>query len=757
MATDKLTTRIQDRYPDEARTLRPTSRFVEQERSPRPSSDEPAIMQYWRVLVRRRKTVLAVIASAVALAAVVSFLMKPRYTAESRISVGKENPDMLHLKDNGYASWDVSEYNMELDAQVQILGSDTLVLNNLRQLRDKTSAIESETNWDSPAPVSREEQKLLDQYGDYLVVARIPRTPLVEIKFSDPDPQFAADFVNGLVRVYIEQNFKTRYESARQVSGWLATELEDLKTKTETSQARLAAFQKKAGILGTDDKQNIITQKLDDLNRELTSAQADRMQKEALYQATVSGDLELLPGVSDNPIIKQLKQQQAEVSNSYARATAEMGPAHPMVLELKNQLKQIDSTLQSEFKKIEERNHNAYLVATRREAMLSSALNLQKDAANRLNERAVEYERLKHEVQSDQQLYDSLSQRLKESGVSAGLRSGNVRIVDYGRRPFAPSVPNIPLNLAAGLFLGCIGGATLAFLQERLDDRMHTALQIEDVAALPLIGVVPRIPAGKTGLLTTNVLFGPKADTGSSAILANANPRGELMESYRAVCMSLFQSRQGFPRVIMITSSLPSEGKTTTSINCATVLAQQGRRVLLIDADLRAPRIREGLGIEASLGLTTILKQAPDIADSQIIIEYARVPNLFVLPAGPVQENSWELLDSPLFKQKVSEWRQAFSHIIIDTPPVLAYSDALALAALADSVVLTVFAGQTPKPAFLRARNLLLGVNAKLTGIIVNGVDLESSHYGSYGYRGYKQREKLKRDRDVSWRAEVST
>ena len=229
------------------------------------------------------------------------------------------------------------------------------------------------------------------------------------------------------------------------------------------------------------------------------------------------------------------------------------------------------------------------------------------------------------------------------------------------------------------------------------------------------------------------------------------------MESYRAVCMSMFSSTQDSPRLIMITSSLPSEGKTTTSINCAMVLAQQGKRVLLIDADLRAPRIRENLEIEESYGLTTILKQDTDFTDHEIIVEYARVPNLFVLPAGPVQENSWELLDSNLFKRKIEEWRQTYSYIIIDTPPVLAYSDALALAALADSVVLTVYAGKTPRPAFLRARNLLIGVNAKLGGIIVNCADIESSSYGSYGYRGYKQREKLKRERDVRRAAEAST
>jgi succinoglycan biosynthesis transport protein ExoP len=738
MTTERSIKRLRQRL----RSDPPVPRFRAKEMAPRVSPDEPVVMEYWRILVRRRKTVLAVTVAAAILSAVVTFLMKPRYTAESRISVGKENPDMLHLKDNSYASVDVSEYNMELDAQIPILTSDTLILENLRQLRDKSDVSSPDNTSTSVAKqlhaASKEEQKLLLQYQDYLQVSRIPHTPIIQIKFSDPDPQFAADFVNSLVRVYIEQNFKTRYESARQVSGWLATQLEDLKKKTETAQAKLAAYQKKTGILGADDKQNIITQKLDDLNRELTSAQGDRMQKQALYEATASGDLELLPGISDNPIIKQLKAQQAEVSNNYARATAEMGAAHPRVLELKSQLKQIDSTLQSEFKKIEERNHNAYIVAMQREAMLRSALERQKGAANQLNERAVEYETLRHEVQSNQQLYDSLSQKLKESGVSAGLRSGNVRVVDFGRRPFVPSIPNIPLNLAAGLFLGCIGGAALAFIQERLDTRLHTTLQIEDIAALPLIGVIPRIPAGKNWFPSRTLTSGAESEVSISPILANPRPRAELVESYRALCMSLFQSPEESPQVILITSSLPSEGKTTTSINCAVLLAQQGKRVLLVDADLRGQKVGARLGIQAPWGLTTVLEETADATDRQIVVESVRVPNLYVLPAGPVLENSWELLDSEIIKQKIDEWRQEYTHIIIDTPPVLAFSDALALAPHVDSVILVVSAGQTPRPAFLRARNLLTGINARLTGIVVNGVDLETSDYGAYAYYGYK-------------------
>ncbi len=706
---------------------------------------EPTIVEYWQMLYRRRRTIMACTLGLIGLAALVSFTMTPRYKVESRISVGKENQSMLGFKDEGSAPIDEVEYNMQLDAQVKILTSDTIVLQTLRQLHligpgNAPAPRETGELVSSPIiPPSKEDMTLLSDYEDRLEVSRVPHTPIIEIKFTGPDPKLAEQFVNELVRTYIEQNFKTRYESTQLVSGWLSKQLEGLQSKIETSQAALASFQKQYGILGVDDKQNIITQKLDDLNRNLTSAESDRIQKEAMYQATLAGDPELIPGVADNPVIKQLKDQQALIASSYARATAQMGPAHPQVIELKSQLDQIDSALGAEFKKIAGRHHNDYLMALHREQMLLGALNQQKQAANQLNERSIQYQILKHEVESTQQLYDGLSQKLKEAGVSAGLRSGNIRIVDYARAPFSPSVPNIPLNLALGLILGFVGGGTLVFVQERLDSRLRSPRQVETIAELPLIGIVPQIPAATNGKDAGNGngkrRLGESRD--ASAVITHAQPNVELMESYRALRTSLLMSPQGPPKVIMVTSALPFEGKTTTSINSAVVLAQKGGRVLLIDADLRAPRIHKVLGLSSEYGLSTLLNEANQINDRDAIVQFSRVPNLFVLPAGPLSAQPSQLLDSMVIRRKIAEWRQLFTHIVIDTPPVLSSSDCLVLSADADSVLLTMMADQTPKAALLRARDLLLSANAKLAGIVVNGVDLNSPDFTYYGYYAY--------------------
>jgi capsular exopolysaccharide synthesis family protein len=707
---------------------------LEGERTPSPHA-EPAFLEYWDVLRRRCRTVFIVTAVLVALAAVISFTMPPLYKAESRISVGKDNPAVLGFKDGeSVPSMDESEYNMQLDAQVKILTSETLVLQNLRQLHLAAPLAASDSgdidSTISLQPLSKEEQALLEDYQSRVQVSRIPHTPIIEIRFSSPDPQMAAKFVNGLLQEYIEQNFKTRYESTRRVSNWLSKQLEDLKAKIQDSQEKLARFQKETGILGTDDKQNIITQKLDDINRELTSAEADRIQKQALYEAMATGDAELTPGISENPVIKQLKEEQAQISSAYAQATAQLGPAHPKVLELKGQLDQADAALGAELDKFAERERNAYLIALRRETMLSRALDGQKQAANQLNERAMQYEILKHEVVSNQQLYDGLSQRLKEAGLSAGLRSGNVRVLDYARVPFSPSTPDIPLNLVLGLVMGCIGGGTLALLQERLDNRLRTPWQVEGLTGLPLLGIVPQIATAGDDRET--LLLSSGATGGAEHAATDPEHRRELVESYRALRSSLLSSALVPPQVILVTSAFPFEGKTTTSMNCAVVLAQKGTRVLLVDADLRAPRIHEILGMQVRCGLSTLLAETPGISDSQAIIQYSRVPNLFVLPAGPPHAEPSRLLDNIVMKRKLEAWRKVFTHIVIDTPPVLASSDSLVLSPIVDSVLLSILADHTPRSALLRARNLLVGVNARLTGVVINGVDINSRDFCAY-------------------------
>jgi len=667
--------------------------------------------------------------------------MTPQYVAVGRISVGKENSGLLGFKEGAVDySGDNPDYNMYLEAQVHILQSSAVILQAAKELGWAKGRPQLDPNGHPETQSSEADTILVQQIQQRLDVSRVPRTPIIEIKYSNPDPRLGAAFVNGIMHAYVDQNFKTKYESAMQVSHWLTDELQELKAKVESSQQKQVEYQRQMGIQGVDEKENIVTAKLDELNRELTAAESDRLQKQAVYSNALSNDAELLPGIAENPVIQHLKQQQSETKSQYAKATTQLGPAHPKVLELKNELDQVNSALTSEINQVVERWHTAYRIALKREQMLHAALEAQKEEANRLNESAIQYTILKHDLQSNQQLYDGLLQKLKEAGVSAGLRSTNVRVIDYARVPIRPSKPNIRLNLAISLLLGCLGGAALAFVLEKLDDRLHTPDEVQVISALPPIAVIPQITSANDRQLRGQRVpcIAQSAKSGEKlGLLTYSQPRSLFAESYRSLRTSLLLSCPAPPKVILITSPLPSEGKTTISLNCAFVLAQKGARVLLVDADLRFPKIHQQLGLPSSPGLSTLLSSSPSVSPMDVIVQSAQLSGLFVLPAGPIPDQPAELLGSFQMKEMLSQWRNQFDHIVVDSAPVLSATDSVVLSVEADSVLLGIRSGQTPKTALVRARDLLLGVGARVTGVVVNGIDPSELGFGGYPYYAY--------------------
>ena len=749
MATDKLSKLDRPGVPEVIPPLLEILLSSREAARPSPRSDL-ALKDYWRSLRRRKWTIVLFAAAVFVLVGAASLLMTPLYEGVGRISVGRENSNMLGLKEGQTdVSGDNAEYSMYLDAQLQILSSATVVLQASQELGWLPGQGQPGPNEAQGARLDNEQETLrVRDIQRHLDVSRVPRTPVIEIRYSSPNPRLAAAFVNGVMQAYVEQNFKAKYDSAVQISNWLTDQLQDLKAKVESSQEKLVQYQKQKGILGIDEKQNIVTEKLDELNKELTAAEADRVQKQAIYESDSSKDAELLPATADNPVIQHLKQQLSEIEGQYAQATTQLGPAHPKVLELRNQLNQVNSALADEINKISGRSRTAYLIALKQEQMLRAALEGQKRLANQLNESAVQYNILQHDLQSNQQLYDGLLQKLKEAGVSAGLRSNNVRVVDYARVPIRPSLPNIPLNLAGGLLLGCLGGGILALVLEKCDDRVRTPTDVEILTALPLVAMIPDFVSRANGQRPLELFAGSTNGGGERVELVTyAKPMSEIAESYRALRNSLLLSTATTPpKIIVVTSALPNEGKTTTSINCAIVLAQKGARVLLIDADFKAPRVHLALGIPATVGLTTLLTELAPPYPMDLIIQTAHLPNLSVLPAGPSPDQPAELLGSECMKRLLIQWRGQFDHIVIDTAPILSATDSVALCVEADSVLLTVRSGKTPKDALLRARDLLLNVGAKVTGVVVNAVDLHEPGLGYYGYPydQYKDRKEPK-------------
>jgi len=725
---------------------------------------ESVLREYLRVLIKRKWTVLLCLIGIFTAIAVATFKMTPIYEASGSIAVNKSDPGLVNFKDSGAVSVDYFD-PADMDTEVKILESDLLALQVIRQLNlDKRPEFGGKPGSNAslnltPDPLQADVARtssLLSMFRGNLRVVLVPNSRIIELHFRSPNNDLAATIVNTLATTYVEQNFKTKFESTMQAADWLSKQLVDLQIKVETSQEKLVKYQKEHEILGIDEKQNITTEKLDELNKELTTAESDRMEKESVYRLVQSGDPDVIASAprtggattttgSSSSLLDSLRGKQADLKIQVAELSTQFGPSYPKVAQLSSQLKEIDTQIQGEMRKITARVRGDYMAALQREGMLRAAMDKQKQEANKLNESAIEYSLLKRDVETNRQLYEGLLEKLKEAGVTAGLRSSNVKIVNVARVPTAPTEPSIPRNLAFALVLGLTSGIGLAFLLENLDNTVRTPEQAQIISGLPSLGMIPQ---GSGRLEASNHKRLSVASSKEAVeLVTQARPQSQMAESYRALRTSLLLSNIGSPpKIILITSALPQEGKTTTSINTAVVLAQKGVKVLLIDADLRRPGVHKTLGMGPRSGLSNVLTGSAKL--QQAITRSPMLPSLFVLPAGTPPPNPAELLASSNMSNLLTELRDQYEHIIIDTPPTLSVTDAVVLATKSDAVVLVIRSGQTTKGALRRARDILAQVNAKVTGVLLNAVDLNSPDYyyyyeyqGKYGARYYQEDE----------------
>ncbi len=708
------------------------------------TSEEASLGEYWRILVKRKWTILATLVVVMTLATVISLRTTPMYMAMGKIAIFRDSSDLVNFKDVGSTTSDDWDYTVAMDTQVKILQSDSMALAVARNLAASNTGNKQDGQNLATIPLgasaatldSKAEQAAISEIRSNLTITTIPNTRMIEIRFLSPDPSRAAQVVNTLTSTFIQENLKTRYDSIMQASDWLQKQLADLQMKVEVSQEKLVKYQKENDILGIDEKQNIVTVKLDELNKDLTQAQADRIQKEANYKLAQNGSAELNSS-QQNTLLEKLRTQETDLQTQLAQLSTQFGPSYPKVREVKNQLAQVEASIQQENNKSLARMQRDYQTAMQRERLLRAALEEQKAEANKLNQRAIQYNLLKRDVDANRQLYEGLLQKLKEAGMAAGLRSSNIRVIDAARVPTSPATPDIPRNMAIALLIGLTGGVALAFVREALDNTIRTPEHVTQIAALPSLGIIP-----------SSLRLAPKAGNGRPSLalaatagrsdgielVSHSRPKSEMAEAYRALRTSILLSSLGAPpKIILVTSALPQEGKTTTSINSAIVLAQKGARVLLVDADLRRPGIHQKMGLKPQAGLSTLLAGS-DTFDN-LVIPSPQLPNLFVLPAGPPPPHPAELLGSDLMKNYLMQWRERFDHILIDTPPVLSVTDAVLLSVEADSVVLVIRSGQTTKEALKRARTILTQVNARMMGVVLNAVDLQSPdlHYYYYG------------------------
>ena len=673
---------------------------------------------------------------------IASFKMKPVYQATARVEVDRESQNNLQFQDqNGYDAYMDSEDYIE--TQTKILESETLALQTIKSLDlgryPEFGGTGVTSNFAQGADASKR-PAILGAFLGSLSVKRVPNSNLVEVTFEAQDPQLAAPVANAHLQNYIEQNFRSKYDATTQASTWLSAELEELRLKVEKSEDARIAYQRANQIWQIDDKQNITTQKLDDLSRAVTEAQTSLAEKEALYRMAQSGNVDSLPAARDGGVIQDLLKRKSDLDQQYADAVNQYGPNYPKVQRLAAQQKEVNDDLAGARKMVSQGIEQEYNAARSHVQILQDALDKQKAQTDDLAGKLVQYNILQHDADSNKQLYDGLLQKLKEAGITAGLRSSNIRVVDQALVPTSPVRPQKSRNILLAILVGLVGGIGLAIFREYLDNTVKSPDDIETLTGLPSLAVVPSLPGlnGHRDRSSPALPHGSAPASGPSVeLLSYMQPKSQISEAFRALRTSLLLSQADHPpQVILVTSAMPREGKTTAAVNLAVTLAQLGDRTLLMDSDLRKPGVRRALNLTGGKesGLSSYLAGVSTL--DEVIAPHPAINNLSALTTGPVPPSPADLLSSHRMREAITELRRRFKFIVIDSPPVMAATDAVILSALTDGVLLVVRSGQTPKEAFTRTRDLLSAVRCRLLGVVLNAVDSSAPDY-YYSYRYY--------------------
>jgi polysaccharide biosynthesis transport protein len=620
-----------------------------------------------------------------------------------------------------------------IGTQIQVLEGDSLAERTIEQLglaRDPAwaTAIQQANSPLSAKPTTSPDG-LLAPFKRCLHVQKVRDSHVVNVSFESADPGLSAKVANALANNYIEYNFREKYDATRQASGWMEHQLDELKAKVEKSQQALVDYERQNAIVNVSDKENVVEQRLADLSRDLTNAQSDRLQKESVYELARSNESQVA-FVAQNDLLQRLEEKYADLKSQYVDALQQFGPKHPKAERLQSQVDEIQSLIQRERKRMVERIRNDYMAALGRERLLGAAVGKEKVEVGALNQLLIQHNLLKREFDTNQQLYDNLLQRLKDATVSAGLRATNIHVIDPAKPPRSPVRPQKLLNILIGLTVGLVLGLALAFVQEAVDTSIKSIDEAERLANAPALAVVPLArdtlrrsrpsPSGSNG---------GSAATQGLALLSQ--PSSALAESFRTLLTSVVLSTAPQPpQALLIASSTANEGKTSTALNLAIALAQRGEPTLLIDADLRHPRIAESLNLSNGKGLASFLTGAHSIEEA--LRQFPPVPTLWALPTGPKPPNPAQLLSSSAMESMLRELRKQFKFLVIDSPPVLPVADAMVLSTFVDGVIFVIESGATVRGAVTRARKILQNVGANVLGIVLNKVDVR--HDGYYGY-----------------------